>query len=111
MYGKYTEGKDATNAVYDALPQRIKLADWRNNGYKPLSVTQKLKSLYVNAKSIDMSKAAYNLAANEFQDRTIGRFAKGARTITKNPYWRRPVGPQSGDRFRQAPYLKTSPVI
>ena len=43
-----------------------------------------------------MSKAAYNLAANELQDRTIGRFAKGARTITKNPYWRRPVGPQSG---------------
>ena len=93
------EFSEKAEDLYNALPKRVKLADYRANGNKPLNPAQKALSLYKNARSINVSKAIKNLIADEAGDRVIGAFSQRANRITQHPYWRRPAGPQAGNRY------------
>lgn len=90
-----TEGVDALNALYDALPDTIrqgvnKSGTVRPGGYAPAgtryaTAMDKAMLLYNNLGSLNLSQAAYNLLLNHLTDKIIGSIAGGAgRTLRRN---------------------------
>ena len=111
VYGAYTEYGDFVNAVYNALPSKLRRELWAANGYKPLSTEEKLMALWYSHKiwrydAGFYGKAIGNVVKNQIEDAAIGYFpGRTQKSIRKNPYWVRPVGTGSGGRFTQAPRI------
>lgn len=98
-YGAYTEAGDTTDSVYKALPSSVRAEDRRKNGGRPLSMAQKLGSIYKHADQVNVAAAVANIISDQAKDAVIGKANKAANRITGNPYWHRPVGHGAGSRF------------
>lgn len=73
--GAFTEALDALDALYDALPERIRRA-YGGRRWKNPSPIKQAKAVRDHWDAIDLSDAAKNLALNEIQDRIIGKAGK-----------------------------------
>lgn len=72
--GKLTEGADVVDALYDALPNNLKIK-FRDTNYNLQSATPqaKLKQLWEHWDKVDIDAALGNLAKNEIEDFIIGK--------------------------------------
>ena len=89
-----TEGKDAVDALWEALPDKIKRATPKSGrtrkgaligeGQPYSTVLDKALHLFRNLKHLDLSEAAKNLLINQIVDKLIGTMSgKGADKLRK----------------------------
>lgn len=78
-----TESRDAVNAIYDALPGKIRKDLWRKYAPKgqagvipEVPIHRKIEALYQHAGEIDVGKAIGNLLMNQAEDKAIGKANK-----------------------------------
>jgi len=88
LYGAATEVKDTLDAIAKAMPKSYYEAYKKQKGLHK-------KALYVlrNARNVNATDAAYNIATDQLQDMAIGKANQAAARITKNPHWVSPRGP------------------
>lgn len=89
--GGLTEMKDLVDAIYDAIPKRLK-----PKGYgKPFTPQEKLLYLYEHPEQVDIRRALYNWLLNEGQDAAIGKL--GRLSAAANRARNASAGNQQGD--------------
>lgn len=91
--GPITEASDFIGSVYEALPRRLKIAEYKKRGRQP-NPAEKLEIIYRNIGSLDLGKALGNIVANEVEDRAIGKFGKALGQASANAG--RPIGYGAG---------------
>lgn len=103
-----SEGNDFISAVFDALPRSAQF----NQGVAPGSptfnkITGKMGAIWNYARDGGLKDPGFlgrvvrNVIENEVKDRVFGQIGKRiAKATRSNPYWRSPVGPQAGGRYR-----------
>lgn len=79
MFGAMTEIGEFVDAIYDALPTKIRQDDYFANGRHELGRDGKLWSIYQNYKAINVDLMVRNIVFNNLQDAVIG---KASRDIT-----------------------------
>lgn len=91
--GKLTEGVDAVDALYDALPDEVKPHIGRHVK-KTVQPHIKAKLVYRHFDKIDVQEAIINLIENEIEDRVIGYFGNKAKQGAKisRPHGDLPIG-------------------
>jgi hypothetical protein len=106
MVGHVTEGLDALNALWWALPSYDrtgwvgKLVNGRWVGVRvhldhwPSTPQERAADLYAHFSDVDVNKALYNFARNEVVDRVYGTVGRGVGRASKRDG--RPVGYQAG---------------
>lgn len=77
-----TEYQDAVDAVYDALPKKLRRALKKKYEGDP-NVAQKTWEIYQNFGKIDGAEAIKNLAENHIEDYVIGKGFKGIEDAAK----------------------------
>lgn len=102
-----SEIDDFVDAVFDALPrsaqfdQGVRPGDPDFNGIfgKANAVFNYMRN--GGEMSGFLGRAVRNVIENEVKDRVFGKIGqKIAKATRANPYWRSPVGPQAGGRYR-----------
>lgn len=102
-----SEIDDFVDAVFDALPrsaqfdQGVRPGDPDFNGIygKTTAVWNYMRN--GGEMSGFLGRAVRNVIENEVKDRVFGKIGqKIAKATRANPYWRSPVGPQAGGRYR-----------
>lgn len=89
-YGAWTEFADFADAMYEGVPQS-KQRPYQN----PF---QKLGAVWDNWDSMDWRKAFEAFALAQAKDYAIGKAnSETAKRLSRNPYWKRPVGPGAGN--------------
>jgi hypothetical protein len=87
-----TEGLDIINALHRALPKQYRT--------KGADQTQRMRDLYEHFNEIEVSKAIEEIVKNEIEDRIFGGIGRlGAKAVRANPYYKSPVGIQTGPLF------------
>lgn len=83
-----TESADFVDAVFGALPQKLRSELWRKNGKHPLSYKKKLQALWDYYNQIDIPTAVKNVILNQLQDMIIGKInnagTKALAKLTRN---------------------------
>lgn len=89
-----TEAGDVIDAVYDALPDKIRKKAWGKyapkgeKGVPPVvSPQMKLKVLYENADKIDVKKALRNVVAEQVADRAWAQQSQWTQKGYRSPYY------------------------
>lgn len=91
--GPITEGVDLVNAVYEALPRRIKVEAYNKYGRQP-TPQEKLMLIYNNIGKLNVGKAVTNIVENQVEDFVIGKFGKALGQASRNSG--RPIGYGAG---------------
>lgn len=87
-YGALTEFGDMLDCVAKSIP---------GNPCKGLTMHEKVACVAKHGRKIDVAKAATCIMMDAAQDAAIGKFNRAVReAATRNPYWKRPVGPGAG---------------
>lgn len=89
--GGLGEMKDLTDAIYDAVPKRLKPKGFD----RPFTPQEKLLWLYQNPDAIDIRRALYNWLLNEGEDRALGKL--GRLSAAANRARNASAGNQQGD--------------
>jgi len=76
-FGQFTEASDMIDAVFWALPEKLRIELWAQNGHHKLGTQKQLEALYDHYREIDPVQAAYNLAFQQMQDDVIGMASSG----------------------------------
>lgn len=93
IVGPVTEAVDAIDAVYDALPWKVRMAEYRKckasgmGGRECLTPQRKLQIVYDNYESLDMVEVIKNLAKNAAEDRIIGELSRRADKNLRRRGW------------------------
>lgn len=87
FYGLLTELKDFLDVLDDAIP---------GNPCHGLGLHKKFACVMQNLHRVDPTRAVGGFVTNQFEDFAIGKMNQLANQITKNQYYRRPVGVGAG---------------
>lgn len=87
FYGLLTELKDFLEVLDDAIP---------GNPCHGLGLHKQFACVMQNLHRVDPTRAVGGFVANQFEDFAIGKMNQLANQITKNQYYRRPVGVGAG---------------
>lgn len=74
--GSIGEVVDVIDAIYAALPGKIRHADWRANGFKPVTTADKFQSIYRNIQQLNVPRAFINVLKSHYQDEIQGRVSR-----------------------------------
>lgn len=96
-FGAATETGDAVDAVYEALPEKLRARERMKRHGKDPRLTAKLRLIYDHAHEIDMVDAIDNLARNHLEDWFYGQLNRRAQQGLNRAGWQRPVGIQAGN--------------
>ena len=75
ILGHVTEGIDTIQAIYDALPLKLRQRLWRMNG-NYMSPLDKALAIYRYINDIDPQKAVENLVYEQIEDYVYGRLGR-----------------------------------
>lgn len=106
-----TEGADIIEAVYGALPEKIRQRAFAQKGTgRKLTPQEQLVVIYRNINQLDMAVVVANLAYNQIEDKIIGTVGK--KIASKHQAWlgNRPVGFQTGTQGRSTPGVSITPL-
>lgn len=100
LVGFVGEAGDFVDAVYDALPPKVRRwkgrdGKWRDRDANPIT---KAERIFNNLDKLDVDKAIENIIANQLEDKLIGSLASGARKDLARKGWtsdRNPFGTPS----------------
>lgn len=112
LAGKVTEGLDALDSVYEALPEKLRARErMRRHGKDPRAAV-KLRLLYDHWEEVDLRQAVVNLLANELEDWFYGQLGRQAQAGLNRAGWRKPTGIEHGGTTQGAkiPGTAQSPV-
>lgn len=87
-YGALTELGDAMDCLVGAIKG--------GKGSPGKTLQERAAYIVRNREKIDFPEFVMCMATQNFKDAVIGRVSGAADSITKDPYWRRPVGPSAG---------------
>lgn len=97
-----TEAQDFVRSLWQALPKEFRSRPPK--GKRSVTLQAMMWDIYMHLGDVDIPQAIRNLIANEIQDRFYGKAGKAyresARRLHAAGYYVRPVGFQSGDRYR-----------
>ena len=109
LLGQITEANDYVKAVYKALPANVRRWKGRDGRWRDHDITpqDQLQRIWENADKLDVGEVVKNLVANEIEDRILGRVGRNLRdAINENPYYKRPVGIQTGSFITPRPNIQ-----
>lgn len=92
-FSHITEGTDYINAVYEALPWRLKVREYQTRGRQP-NPAEKLRIIYENINDVDIVKATQNFTKNYLEDMIYALGGKQAAEAARND--NRPIGYEAG---------------
>lgn len=72
-----TEAKDLGEAVYDALPEKLRKQLIKENGGRSLTFPKKMAALYKHINEVDVGDALENIAKNQLEDFVFGKAGQG----------------------------------
>lgn len=103
VFGAVTEAGDAVDAVYDALPEKLRRRERAKRHGRDPRLQTKLRILWENWEEVDVVEAINNLALNHLQDYAIGQANRRTQRALTEAGWRRPVGFQAGNTLGYRP--------
>jgi len=90
LYGAATEFSDLADALYAGVP-KSKRRPYQNP-------YEKAKAVWDNWDDMDWSAALNEFGRQHLTDKAIGKANSAvAKKLSRNPYWKRPVGPGAGN--------------
>lgn len=102
LLSSVTEGIDLIDAAYDALHWNRRTWKGRDGKWRPREITPqgKIKAVYDNFDAFDVPQFVNNVVANQIEDMFYGSIGRAsAKSIRNNPYYKSPVGWQTGPLF------------
>lgn len=78
VFGQATEVSDAVDAIYKALPKKVRGREWYKSRKQDPSMLNKIKAIFSNYDQVDIQKALEEIGKDQLQDALIGKASNKA---------------------------------
>lgn len=101
--GTVTEGVDALDAIYEALPKAMRDKARASRHGKDPRVTVKLRMVYDHFDQVDLRQAVRNLLENQVEDWFYGQLGQRAQEGLNRSGWKKATGIEHGNALGKTP--------